>query len=140
MSVKALYQKYKDIVPYAVFGILTTLVNIMAYWFLAHPLKIEVMPSTVIAWFLAVLFAYLTNRKWVFHSMAKSAKEIRTEMISFFACRLATGILDWLCMLIFVDLLSFNDVIIKAGANILVIILNYVASKNVIFGRKDNRE
>ena len=137
---KILYQKYKDVIPYAIFGILTTLVNIVSYWFFAHPLKVAVMPSTLIAWFLAVLFAYLTNRKWVFHSTASSLSEIKKEILSFFVCRLATGVLDWVCMFVFVDLLGFYDVIIKVIANILVIVLNYVASKRVIFKRKDNRK
>ena len=98
------------------------------------------MSSTVIAWILAVLFAYITNRKWVFHSSAATAAEIRKEILSFFVCRLATGALDWACMFIFVDLLGFYDVAMKVLANILVIILNYAASKLVIFRRKDNSE
>ena len=131
-----LFAKYKDIIPYAFFGVLTTVVNMVVYWVAAHPLGLSVMVSTVIAWIAAVLFAYVTNRKWVFHSQAKGTKEIVQEIVSFFACRLATGVVDWACMFIFVDLLHFNDVIIKAAANVLVIILNYIASKLVIFKHK----
>lgn len=131
-----LFAKYKDIIPYAFFGVLTTVVNMVVYWVAAHPLGLSVMVSTVIAWIAAVLFAYVTNRKWVFHSQAQGTKEIVQEIVSFFACRLATGVVDWACMFIFVDLLHFNDVIIKATANVLVIILNYVASKLVIFKHK----
>lgn len=140
MNIKALYQKYKDIIPYGIFGVLTTLVNVAVYWIAAHPLGLGTMPSTVFAWIMAVLFAYVTNRKWVFHSTAITAVEIRKEILSFFICRLATGVLDWVCMFIFVDLLGFYDVAIKVLANILVIILNYVASRLVIFKRKDNTE
>lgn len=136
MNIKALYQKYKDIIPYGIFGVLTTLVNVIVYWTSARLLGLGVMPSTVIAWILAVLFAYITNRKWVFHSTAVTAAEIRKEIISFFVCRLATGVLDWACMFIFVDLLRLYDVAIKVLANILVIILNYVASRLVIFKKK----
>ena len=131
-----LIKKYKDILLYGIFGVLTTVVNIVTYWVAAHPLGLSVMVSTVIAWIVAVLFAYVTNRKWVFHSQAEGTKEIVQEIVSFFACRLATGVVDWACMFIFVDLLHFNDVIIKAAANVLVIILNYVASKLVIFKHK----
>ena len=131
-----LIKKYKDILLYGIFGVLTTVVNIVTYWVAAHPLGLSVMVSTVIAWIAAVLFAYVTNRKWVFHSQAEGTKEIVQEIVSFFACRLATGVVDWACMFIFVDLLHFNDVIIKAAANVLVIILNYVASKLVIFKHK----
>ena len=132
----SLWEKYQDIIPYAVFGVLTTVVNIAVYWFAAHPLALSVMLSTVLAWIAAVLFAYITNRKWVFHSQAETSDEILREILSFFACRLATGVVDWGCMFIFVDLLHLNDVIIKAGANVLVIVLNYIASKLVIFKNK----
>ena len=133
MKLTTLYQKYKDILFYGIFGVLTTLVNLVVYYICAHPMHLGTMPSTIIAWIGAVLFAYITNRKWVFHSSATSPDEIIREIISFFACRLTTGIVDWLCMFIFVDVLHFNDVIIKAAANILVIILNYIASKLIIF-------
>lgn len=115
---------------------LTTVVNIAVYWLTAHPMGLSVMMSTVLAWVAAVLFAYVTNRKWVFHSEAKTPAEIGKEMVSFFACRLATGVVDWAAMFIFVDMLHLNDVVIKVAANVLVIILNYVASKLVIFKKK----
>ncbi len=137
-KIKALYQKYKDILLYGIFGVLTTLLNIVVYWVMAHPLSLPTMPSTIAAWLAAVFFAYITNRKWVFHSEAHTWKEIIKEVGSFFSCRLATGAVDWLCMLIFVDVLQFNDDVIKAGANVLVIILNYIASKMIIF--KHNRD
>lgn len=130
---KVIIEKYKDIIPYAIFGVLTTLVNIVTYWLFAHPLRLSVMVSTVLAWVCSVLFAYITNRKWVFHSESMGSTAILKEMISFFTCRLLTGVVDWLCMLIFVDLLYCNDILIKICANIFVIILNYVASKMVIF-------
>ena len=133
---KDLFEKYKDVIPYLFFGVCTTLVNVISYWICAHPLSMNVMASTVIAWVLAVFFAFITNRKWVFHSEAITGKEIARELVSFFGCRLATGVIDWLCMLVFVDLLTWNDVFVKFTANVLVIILNYVASKLVIF-RKD---
>ena len=131
-----LLDKYKNIILYAVFGVLTTSVNIVVYWVLAHPLAFSVMVSTIIAWIAAVLFAYLTNRKWVFHSQAKTSTAVIRELFSFFACRFATGIVVWGCMFFLVDLMHSNDVIIKAGANVLVIILNYVASKLIIFKNK----
>lgn len=133
MNLTTLYQKYKDILFYGIFGVLTTLVNLVVYFICAHPMHLGTMPSTIIAWIAAVLFAYITNRKWVFHSSASSPNEIIREIISFFACRLTTGIVDWLCMFLFVDVFHFNDVIVKAAANVLVIILNYVASKLIIF-------
>lgn len=136
MRFQKLYNKYKDVIPYAVFGVLTTLVNIFVYWLSAHLAGIGTMPSTIIAWVVSVVFAYLTNRKWVFHSKTSQFREIITEFTSFVVCRLATGVIDWLCMFIFVDLIHFNDVFVKIAANIVVIILNYIASKLVIFKNK----
>ena len=138
--IKDLVLKYKSIIMYLVFGVFTTLVNIITYYIFSHILKTGVMFSTIVAWVLAVFFAYITNRKWVFTSYAKEKKEIINEIFSFFSCRIATGIVDWLCMFIFVRKLNFNDVIIKTLANILVIILNYVASKLIIFKKKDLKE
>lgn len=133
---KQLYDKYRDMIPYLIFGVLTTLVNIAAYWLLAHPLGLSTVPSTVIAWVLAVLFAYVTNRKWVFHSEAKTRNEIIKEGVSFYLCRLGTGVLDWLGMYVMVDVLHWNDLIVKIAVNIVVIVLNYVASKLIVFRKK----
>ena len=138
--IKKLINKYWDVIPYLFFGVCTTIVNVVVYWFCSHCIHLGLNISTVIAWVLAVLFAYITNRKWVFKSEAHSAVEIFKEIISFFGCRIATGILDWGCMFLFVKKLKFNDIIIKVLANILVIILNYVASKIIIFKKKDFKE
>lgn len=136
MDFKKIIEKYKDVIPYLFFGVCTTLVNVVAYWVCAHPFNLNTMVSTIIAWVLAVLFAYVTNRKWVFPSEAKTINEILKEMVSFFGCRLATGIVDWACMFVFVEMLGWNDVVIKFAANVLVIVLNYIASKLFIFRKK----
>lgn len=132
-KMKKLFQNYKDVIPYLFFGVCTTFVNVIIYWGTAHLMKVDVMISAFIAWGMAVIFAYITNRRWVFHSSSFGIKDTIREIISFFVFRLATGIVDLLCMYIFVDILNFNDVIIKIVANILVITLNYLASKLVIF-------
>ena len=136
MDTKGLIDRYKDVIPYAFFGVCTTLVNIVVYWLCAHLLGMPVMVSTVLAWIASVLFAYVTNRKWVFHSTARGSRAVFKEIVSFFTCRLATGAVDWLCMFVFVDLLKWNDLVIKVLANGLVIVLNYIASKVLIFKKK----
>ncbi len=133
---KEILNKYGNVIPYLFFGVCTTLVNVVSYWICAYPLGFSIMTSTILAWCLAVFFAYVTNRKWVFHGQAHGAKEIGKEMALFFACRLGTGLLDWLCMLIFAEWLGMDDVFVKAAADIAVIILNYLASKFVIFRKK----
>ena len=119
-------EKYRHYILYIIFVVLTTLVNVVTYY-LAH-IFLPVMPSTVMAWILAVLFAYITNRRFVFGSQAKTKQEIIKEIISFFSARILTGILDVALMFIFVDCLKMNDMVIKVISNIIVIVLNYVSS------------
>ena len=139
MKLKELFYKYLHVILYGVFGILTTITNIVVYWCMAHVLQVGTMPSTLTAWLCAVLFAYVTNRKWVFGSNAIGKKGVLEELLSFFACRIATGVLDWGCMFFFVDVLHINDIFIKISTNILVIVLNYVASKLVIFKKRKEK-
>lgn len=127
---KELYLKYKEIIMYLIFGVLTTVVNIVVYYIMADMLQIHYMISNIVAWFLSVLFAYVTNRKYVFES---KSNEIIKEMISFFGARLATGVMDMVFMWIFVGLHILPDFIAKIISNIFVIIANYVLSKLVVF-------
>lgn len=139
MSLDERCQKYRDVILYAIFGVLTTIINIVSFYVLTHLFNISIMVSTLVAWILAVLFAYLTNRKWVFSSYAVTNKEKTVEVLKFFLMRLFTGIVDWSCMLIFVEILAFDEMVIKCLANVLVIVLNYIASKLIIF-RRDSQD
>lgn len=130
--IKHIYSKYKDVIPYAFFGVCTTIINIISYA-IAASIGLNTVASTVIAWIISVLFAYLTNRKWVFKSQAYKKIDILKEIFSFFACRLLTGIIDVAIMFVFVDKFNLPGVPIKIAANIVVIVLNYIASKFYIF-------
>ena len=132
-TIKNGIKTHLDIILYLFFGVCTTLVNIISYWIASHIIELTVLTSTILAWLLAVLFAYATNRKWVFHSSATNSIAIIRELSYFITCRVATGAVDMACMWIFVEKMCFNDIIIKLGANVLVIILNYIASKLIIF-------
>lgn len=127
---------YKSIIAYIFFGVCTTLVNIVVYYVCAHPLGMSVGVSTVIGWVLSVLFAFVTNKVWVFDSKSWALQRVMREAVSFYLCRLATGALDLAVMLITVDLLGLNDLLMKILSNVLVVILNYVASRVFIF-KKD---
>lgn len=128
-----LLKKYKGIILYIIFGGFTTLINIVVYQFCSYSLGFSTIISNVLAWILSVLFAYVTNKKWVFESQNSSLKDLVTEITSFFGCRLATGIIDIIIMYVSVDLLGFNGLIMKCLSNVFVIVANYVASKLVIF-------
>lgn len=130
--IKALFNKYRELILYLFFGGCTTLVNIISY-FICSRIGIRTSVSTIIAWVLSVLFAYITNRNYVFASKAFGFAPIIKEIAGFFLCRLATGLLDLAIMVVFVDYLHFNDMLIKMLSNIIVIVLNYIASKLMIF-------
>ena len=140
MNIKKLYKKHKDIIPYLFFGVCTTIINVAIYWIATHIFNMPIMIGTILAWFLAVLFAYITNRKWVFHSKTKTIQEIGKEVISFFICRILTGIVDWTGMFLGVNIFALNDIIIKFSTNIVVIVLNYIASKLLNFVGKSKDE
>ncbi len=130
---KALYEKYKDLIPYGIFGVLTTVINWVVYKVCYSSLEIPNVPSTCIAWLLAVLFAFITNKLWVFHSKSFQRDVLTREAVSFFTARILTGVLDVVIMWIAVDKLGYNADLWKLLSNVLVIILNYIASKFVIF-------
>lgn len=131
----------REIILYIVFGVLTTLVNFLFYAISSKLFHFSVVVSNIIAWFVSVLFAYITNRIWVFQSKKNSAREIWKECLSFFSGRIATGLLDTLLMFVFVDKMGMNELLMKAIINVLVIIINYIISKLLVFkGKKKDGE
>lgn len=131
-TIQALFQKYREQILYLIFGGATTAVNFVVYW-ICSGLNFGTAVSTIIAWFLSVVFAYVTNKIFVFESKIHTCLGILKEAASFFLSRLATGILDLGIMLLFVDVLHLNELLMKILSNILVILLNYLLSKLFIF-------
>ena len=131
-----LLNKYRDVILYLFFGVCTTLANIVVYWLATRLFQMGTVPASVVAWICAVLFAYLTNRKWVFHSAASGRNEILSEISRFFMARLATGVFDWVFMYVTTEKLRWHDLVMKVLVNIVVIVLNYVFSKFRIFKRE----
>ena len=129
------FKNMKQLIAYGICGVLTTLINIIAYW-LVRKFDVSILASTVIAWLAAVFFAYWSNRKYVFESTNTSLIAIFFEAIYFFMCRIATGVFDVAFMYVFADWLGLNDLIVKITSNVIVIVLNYVASKLFIFKEK----
>ena len=123
----------REVLAYLVFGVLTTLVNIVAFAILSRALSVGTVASNIIAWFLSVLFAYVTNRRWVFGTRVDS---VLKEAATFFTGRVGTGVLDTAMMFATVDLFGWNDIVMKVIVNVIVIILNYVISKFLVFRRK----
>lgn len=128
-----LYKKYKEIINYLIFGGFTTLISIITYALFAKVFHIDYLISNVLSWIIAVLFAYITNKMFVFES--KSKKDIK-EITSFFFFRIVSLIMEMIILYIFVDMLHIDDLVTKIIAQIIVIISNYVFSKVFVF-KKD---
>lgn len=123
----------KEVVMYVIFGVLTTAVNFVTYLLFARVLNIHYLISNVLAWFLSVLFAYITNKIWVFESKNPN---ILKEMSLFFGGRIFSGVVDTALMYLLIDVLVVSDVISKIIIQVIVVILNYVISKLIVF-KKD---
>lgn len=132
-TLTALLLQHKNVILYIFFGGLTTLVNIIIYYFAVSYIKLSMFSSVIIAWILAVLFAYLTNRQWIFKSSKNTQMGIIKECLTFYWYRILTGLLDIVIMWLGVELLALNDIFVKTASNIIVIVLNYLASKFMIF-------
>lgn len=137
-KIKALIIKYKDIILYGIFGVLTTVINIAVYALCYNVWGIANIPSDIIAWIIAVLFAFITNKLFVFNSKDMSMQTFLPELVKFMAARLATLGIDVGIMFVGVDVLHGPALLFKVIANVIVIILNYVLSKLVVFKNKKN--
>lgn len=120
----------KELVLYVVFGALTTLVNFIVYFLFARLFGVHYIISNILAWFFSVLFAYVTNRIWVFESRNEN---ILKEISLFFSGRIFSGAVDTGLMYLFIDILTIGDFISKLIIQVIVVILNYVVSKLVVF-------
>lgn len=141
-----LYKKYEEIINYLIIGVLTTVVNLAVKYALLFTVlnasdATQLQIAVVISWVVACIFAYITNRKIVFKS---KSKKILKEFTAFVSARLFTLVLEMLIMFIFVTLLKLNSnlwvVIWSIVAQVVVIVVNYVLSKLVIFKKEKNDE
>ena len=137
LNLKNVFIKYQSFLLYVIFGVLTTIVNIIVFFILYNMLHTGHNIAYVVAWFWAVLFAYLTNRVWVFHSTSTTTASIIKEVWQFYLARVLTGIIGYFILTFGVDLLHQDANIWNIIQNIFVIVSNFVLSKLIIF-KKDN--
>lgn len=133
-----IYLKYKEVWIYLFFGGLTFLVSIGTYAVFNVRYEINELLANFMSWVAAVLFAYITNKIWVFQSNVSAAKELVREIMSFFGGRIFTLFVEGTILLVFITMLEFDSVCVKVVAQVIVIILNYFISKRIVF-RKTGR-
>jgi len=132
----ALFKAHREGILYLFFGGCTTLVNILVYGGATRLAGLDPLWANTLAWVLSVLFAYGTNRTWVFNSRARGWVPVLKEAGGFFAARIATGLADQAIMAVCVTWLGWPDLPVKIAANVGVIVLNYVLSKWLVFRKK----
>ncbi len=128
-----LYQKRKAVLLYLLFGGLTTVISIGTFWLGHGVLRLNEHIANVISWVLAVLFAFLTNRVWVFSAPTNDAKAFVGQLLRFYSGRLTTLGVEELLLFVFITVLECNGMVVKVGAQVVVLILNYVVSKWFVF-------
>ena len=144
------YIKNKSVLLYLFFGGLTTLVSILTFWlaelFIRSDFNVsifgsmystKVVLSNAISWICAVLFAFFTNRIWVFNSPTDSWTGFFKQMAAFFGGRFATFLLETAILVVFVSILDFNEMLMKIIAQLVVLVSNYVISKLIVFRKRN---
>lgn len=137
-KILALLRQHREIVSYVFWGVMTTAVNYVTYTLFTELLRVHYLTSTVIAWIISVLFAYFVNKRFVFRSLDWSWRVALRELWQMVASRLFSLGLEMAIMWGFVDMLRCPHLVVKLAANVVVVIVNYVLSKWIIFKPKRN--
>lgn len=133
---KALWNRYYDVIAYLFFGVLTTAVNYVIYLPCLNGLHLSAGVSNMIAWLVAVIFAFVTNKPFVFKSHDWSASVVWPEFTKFMGCRIGSGVLETGILFLTVDFLGWNGNWMKLITSVLVVVLNYFGSKLLAFRKK----
>lgn len=124
----------KEIISYIIFGILTTVVNIVCFK-IGEPIFNNLLITNVIAWFISVVFAYITNAKFVFSDSKDMSFK---QFLSFTSSRLATLVIETILLYVLLDLVHIDSLVSKIISNIVVIVLNFILSKLLVFKSRMN--
>ena len=136
--IREFFLKYKNLLVYLVVGGLTTFVNFLVYFPLYNWLSFSATVSNTIAWGIAVIFAFFTNKRFVFHSDDWSTKVVVSESSKFVGCRLLSGLIETVPIWFLVDFLEFNGNTVKIIVSVFVVIFNYFFSKWFVFRNRKN--
>lgn len=134
---KFYFLKYREAIVYIIFGGLTTIVYTIIYFFCRDFFSLSVGYSTNIAWFLSVIFAYITNKVWVFESKSLKLKIVAKEFIQFVYARLLSQGINYIIMNVGIKKLHISELLVLVMANVIVVLFNYFASKFLIFKKKE---
>ncbi len=143
-KIKELYLKYREVIMYLIFGGLTTLVNFIVFAALRY-FGVALLLTNIAAWICAVLFAYITNKKWVFRSHTADNRELFREIVSFYGARIFSLLVELALFWLWTDIILISnpemnttlyEYCVKLIIQVIVIVLNYIFSKFFIFTKK----
>ncbi len=135
-KLKELIYKYKELIVYIIFGGLTTVVSFASYFILSDLLHLHYQIAQWGSWILAVAFAFIVNKIFVFGDKDMSVNELFRQIWQFVSVRIVSGILEWLLLIIMVEIILISDGISKIIVSVITVIVNYIASKFIIFKKK----
>ena len=138
--IKELFFKYKEVISYLFFGVLTTAVDFLSYLLFTRVLSMGDELSNIIAQVVAIIFAFVTNKLFVFEDKTDSKEKLFGQFLKFVSLRTATLILNAALFRLLAVALGIHDIIAKALVSVLVIILNYVFSKLIVFKSKEKKK
>lgn len=130
------YKRYKEVLLYLFFGGLTFVISIASYAVFTAGFGWNELIANLFSWVLAVLFAFLTNRIWVFQAATHGRRAFVQQMVAFFGGRVLTLVVEEIILLVFITWLGFPGMLVKITAQIIVIVLNYIISKVIVFKKR----
>ncbi|WP_283679123.1 GtrA family protein [Lentilactobacillus sp. Marseille-Q4993] len=128
-----LFDRYREVISYLFWGVLTTAVNLGTFWLIHHFTSIGWLVNNTIAWFVSVLFAYITNKAYVFHSASTTRLDIIKEIFFFFTGRIGSLGVEYVILYVGITLLSGNEMLVKLIDNVVIVVINYFWSKWAVF-------
>lgn len=132
-KINELFHKHYALISYLIFGGLTTLINIVTFVIFQSYLSVNYQFANIIAWFVSVVFAFVTNKLWVFGSKNTHFSGLIREILSFFGFRILSLVIDQLIMTIGVSVLHLDASLVKLFDQIFIVLINYIFSKLFIF-------
>ena len=127
------YKAHKEVLLYLLFGGLTTVISIVVFWLFHTEFGLNELAANVVSWVIAVMFSFITNKTWVFRSETNEVKKGLKLMLSFYAGRVVTLLIEEAILWLFISQLRFDSMLVKIAAQVIIIVLNYFLSKLVIF-------
>ena len=126
-------KKHSELISYAIFGVATTVVSMVVYGVCNSVFEMHYLISNIVSWVIAVAFAYITNKMFVFKTRGMGFAQLKREITLFVSARLASLGIEELGLFILIGLIGWGEILAKLVMQVVVIVLNYIFSKLVIF-------